>query len=421
MKTKWMPLLVLMGCLPLLAWSHRRPHLKKEQEFGLHLIRGKKIVKVPFVMHSNLIIVPIQIDGSETLNFILDTGLGNILITDPQLARRLRFKSVRTIEIEGVGGGQTTKAGIAIGHSLRMGDMLGDQQNIVFFEHDALPLSDYVGMPIHGLIGFDLFNKFVVTIDFSSYEIVLQKPANYQYKEAHGQKLPLVIEHKKPYLKDVGLVMDAQELPVRVMVDTGAGHALMLDNQNGNFKLPSKVMKIQLGVGLSGEINGYLGRIQKVRFGNYELNNVVASFPEKKSFGEKIIHHDEAKQGNLGCELLRRFRVTFNYEEGYMVIKPDKQRMKEPFEHDMTGLQIRAFGDGLKTYYVEAVALDSPAQQAGLQEGDVLIAVNNQPAADLWLSDIYKMFQQKVGQLVDLTVNRKGKAVQVQLELKRLI
>ncbi|MEZ4903564.1 MAG: hypothetical protein R2822_18260 [Spirosomataceae bacterium] len=98
-----------------------------------------------------------------------------------------------------------------------------------------------------------------------------------------------------------------------------------------------------MGRGLNGVINGSLGRIDKVRFGKYELDNVLASFPDSVSFGMKFASRND-RQGNIGCELLRRFHVTFNYSEHYMVLKPIKRRMKETFEHDMSGMEIRAKG-----------------------------------------------------------------------------
>ena len=46
----------------------------------LYLIFDKIVVH--FKLENNLIIIPVQINNSSTLNFILDTGLKNTIITE---------------------------------------------------------------------------------------------------------------------------------------------------------------------------------------------------------------------------------------------------------------------------------------------------------------------------------------------------
>ena len=43
----------------------------------------KKYARIPFKLYNNLIIVPVLLNkGTDTLNFILDTGVGYTMITD---------------------------------------------------------------------------------------------------------------------------------------------------------------------------------------------------------------------------------------------------------------------------------------------------------------------------------------------------
>ena len=56
--------------------------LKKEEDIhGFHLIRGKNVARIPFELHSNLIVVPVKINVSDTLRFILDTGVSSMMLT----------------------------------------------------------------------------------------------------------------------------------------------------------------------------------------------------------------------------------------------------------------------------------------------------------------------------------------------------
>ncbi|MFN3382692.1 MAG: PDZ domain-containing protein, partial [Runella zeae] len=225
----------------------------------------------------------------------------------------------------------------------------------------------------------------------------------------------------KPYADVVALVEGGRELPIRVVIDTGAGHALLIDKTPTNkIQLPQKVLRAQLGRGLNGVINGNLGRIDKVRFGKYELENVLASFPDSVSFGVKLASRDE-RHGNIGCELLRRFKVTFNYADRYMILKPVKRRLKETFEHDMSGMEVRAKGDDFRQYYIDKVVEDSPAWEAGLQEGDEVLFINNKSSNDLIISEIYKILQKGEGKEISLLVRRNGSIQFVKFQLKRMI
>jgi hypothetical protein len=368
-----------------------------------------------------LIIVPVQINDSDTLRFILDTGVSTTLITDPNALRRQNLRLTRKVVLAGAGEGQPISAGVALDNSLSMGKMKANHQNLLIMEEDLLHLSEYVGVPVHGIFGYDIFNNFVVTIDFHRKVLILEKPEHYTYKKRKGDKYPISIEDTKPFTNAVALFADGREHPIRVVIDTGAGHALFLDKtSDNNIPVPEKVIRTQLGRGLNGVINGSLGRIERIKFGRFELDNIVASFPDSASFGSKLPDRID-RQGNVGCELLRRFNVTMNYQANYMVLKPIKRRLRESFEHDMSGLEIKALGADLRNYFVYAVVEDSPAQQAGLVPGDQILFINDTPSENVSISEIYKMLQKGDGREVELLIKRDGEIFFTKFMLHRMI
>jgi len=415
-------IVVLLGLL--LGNSFRVEAQKQwepEDKFGFFLEGKRKIVRIPFEFHSNLIIVPVQINDSDTLRFILDTGVSTTLITDPNALRRQNLRLTRKVVLAGAGEGQPISAGVALDNSLSMGKMKANHQNLLIMEEDLLHLSEYVGVPVHGIFGYDIFNNFVVTIDFHRKVLILEKPEHYTYKKRKGDKYPISIEDTKPFTNAVALFADGREHPIRVVIDTGAGHALFLDKtSDNNIPVPEKVIRTQLGRGLNGVINGSLGRIERIKFGRFELDNIVASFPDSASFGSKLPDRID-RQGNVGCELLRRFNVTMNYQANYMVLKPSKRRLRESFEHDMSGLEIKALGADLRNYFVYAVVEDSPAQQAGLVPGDQILFINDTPSENVSISEIYKMLQKGDGREVELLIKRDGEIFFTKFMLHRMI
>jgi hypothetical protein len=395
--------------------------LADAEKHGYFLEKNHKVAHIPFELHSNLILVYVKINDVDSLRFILDTGVNSIIITDPHILKPDKLRLTRKVNLSGAGEGNAVSAHVAIDNRFSMGRLKANHQNIVVIEEDFLHLSEYVGVPVHGIFGYDVFNNFVVTIDFAKKELILMKNNSYKYKAKKGEKHPIIIEDAKPFTDAVTLFADGREKPIRVLIDTGAGHALLLNNTpRETYRLPEKVIRAQLGRGLNGVINGNLGRVDRMRLGKFELDNIVASFPDSLGFSAKMGKGVE-RQGNIGCELLRRFKVTMNYHEGYMVLKPVRSVMKQKFEHDMSGMEIRAAADNLHVYFVNHVQEASPASSAGLVEGDQLLFIDNRAAAELNVSEIYKLMQRGDGRNIDLLVKRNGNIFFTKLTLRRMI
>ncbi len=424
MKTSmWLILgiLLLLSSSSIAISNDDIPEVSSEK-YGYFLDKNRKTARIPFELHSNLILMYARINDTDSLRFILDTGVSSIIITDPDVLKPDKLRLTRKVNLTGAGEGKSISAHVAIDNQFAMGKLRANHQNIVVLEEDFLRLSEYVGVPVHGIFGYEIFNNFVVTIDFSKKEIILMQPDRYKYKPSKGDKHPLIIEDTKPFTDAVTLLADGREHPIRVLIDTGAGHALLLNHTTGvnDFRLPEKVIRAQLGRGLNGVINGNLGRIEQLRLGRFTVDNIVASFPDSMAFGSKLRGSFD-RQGNIGCELLRRFKVTMNYRDRYMVLKPIKSKLREKFEHDMSGMEIRAEGKDLRSYMVSHIQEKSPAADAGLIEGDQLLFIDDHSATNLNVSEIYKLMQRGDGKHIELLVKRKGSVFFTRLTLRRMI
>ncbi len=403
----------LLGC--------RKPtETQKNRTFGFHLVQKRRSARIPFELHANLIVIPARINDSDTLHFILDTGVSNTIVTDTTVGQYLNTDYSRPIRLDGVGADSTVEAVVSIGNTLQVGYARIEAHNMILLKEDLLKLSELVGTPIHGLIGYELFERFIVTIDFQHRLLLIQLPEYFKFRRSYGTKVPLEIINKKPYIDDIFISELGKKEKVKLLLDTGAGHAVMLNTFASGIPVPDTTISVQLGMGLSGKISGELGRLDRIRIGTYDLSQVVTSFPDSASFGGKINPLFD-RQGNVGGELLRRFRITINYPEKYMAMKPVRRAMKEPFEHDMSGMDLRAKGNNFREYFVDRVMDNSPASRAGLVEGDRLMFINNSAAKMLNMTEIYKLLQRKEGRSINLIVNRNGSLVFTTLVLKRVI
>jgi C-terminal processing protease CtpA/Prc len=123
--------------------------------------------------------------------------------------------------------------------------------------------------------------------------------------------------------------------------------------------------------------------------------------------------------GVIGGELLGRFKVIFDYAHKRLYLEPNS-RLADVFEYDMSGIRMEAEGEDLKTFRVKRVAEKSPAFEAGVRQGDVILAVDGKPASELSLSQINQMFKQEGKEYV-LEIISGEKTKQIRFNLRRLI
>lgn len=73
--------------------------------------------------------------------------------------------------------------------------------------------------------------------------------------------------------------------------------------------------------------------------GSYKFKQVITAFPDSCSVMSKLA--DTKRNGSIGINLLKRFVVLFDYQQGHLYLKPN-YNFKQPFEHDMSGTEYYA-------------------------------------------------------------------------------
>lgn len=404
-------LLILLAAVCLIAGPGFAQSFQFEDKRNRHTIT--------FRMVKNLIVVPITINGKGPFNFLLDTGIGVCLITNPSLIDTLHLTGLRQMRITGFGQGDELSASVASGITLRLGRTVAHSMNVIILNEDLLELSETLGMPIHGLLGFDFFDSFIVEIKYSARRIILRRFSS-GYRPEKSIEIPLSIEDKKPYMESTIELDGRVYTDLKMIVDTGAGHSVSLETYDDKpFDVPEENIQANLGVGLLGPIHGYIGRIQSIRVGSYTMKNVVSSFPEFQEVIKRSGFPD--RHGNLGNPILKRFHVTFDYSRSRLYLRP-AHSFKEPFEHDMSGLELVTRAPDFKRILVNRVELHSAADSAGLHVDDEIISINFRPVHEINMEEINSMFSSRPGRTFILyVINSEGNRRFVLLKLKRRI
>ena len=121
--------------------------------------------KIPFEWKSNLIIIPINIQGVE-LNFLVDTGVGHTLIFDNHKAQQLGFNQDHHYLLRGLGDQPALEAFQVKIDRVQIADLYLEHITALVLPESEFILSKRVGTHIDGIIGHDLFEHYPVLIDY---------------------------------------------------------------------------------------------------------------------------------------------------------------------------------------------------------------------------------------------------------------
>jgi hypothetical protein len=386
---------------------------------SLYFSHGRKFSTIPFKMVNNLIIIPLRLNKSDTMNFILDTGVRTALLIGLQTGDSLQLKYARKIKIKGLGEGDDVEAIHSFGNRIDLPGIYGVNQDILILLQDVFFFSSKLGMRIHGILGYDIFKNFVVDINYERKELLIRHHSRFKVKRSDNV-VPILVEEGKPYVKAKIMSDNNQWVDVKLILDTGASHALSLDIfSNRAITLPNKVKDAYLGRGLNGDIRGKIGRIKNFHLGGFELENILTSFPDSTSL-RHVVDVAERRHGNIGAEILKRFHLTFDYLNQRMIIRPNAY-FKKPFVYNMSGIEISTPVPGLPLYVISDIEEDSPAERAGLKKGDQLLYLNNKLAFQYSLNEIIALFQSKAGRKIIMSVQRNGIVMRFEFTLEKPI
>lgn len=381
--------------------------------------RGAKKVEIPFERQGNFIIVKVVFDGLFPLRFILDTGAEHTILTKKEIPNLLGIPFERTITLMGTDMKTQVIAHIIRKVKLQLINVLF-VKDIIVLDEDYFQFDKFAGLDVHGVLGAEAFRGYVVKFDYSKQIITLFDPSVFKpIDHRNFEELPIEIIRSKPYITTSAQILTDSVVQLKLLIDTGAGLSLLLHTfSTPGLALPQKVIKGNIGSGLGGEIEGYVGRIRSLSIGSNQLINPISNFQELNELSDSV--HLNGRNGLIGGEIMSRFNfiIDFNHEKLYI---QTNRNFKSKFSYDKSGLILIAGGENLSIFTVHEVLPNSPAAEAGFQKGDELIRINFTPSRFFGLGDINRKLQGKTGRVYRISFSRNGQEMKTKMKLRDLI
>lgn len=298
---------LLLACLLSSLFLYSQPGYLN----AFDLLQGKKKVVIPFHYQHNFILLDVKLFGLFPVKLIFDTGAEHIILFKREYTDVLQIPYDKRIPIMGSDLSREIYALIVRKADIQLQGLPAKPYDMLVMEENYFDLDEMIGAPIAGLIGGGFFKNLVINIDYKKHRMTLIDPL--QFEPPHDfVTLPIHIKTNKPYVDAEANLLDGTIVQVDLLLDTGAGVPLLLhNNSDAALHLPETYIRGRLGMGLGGYLEGFIGRIGKLRMGEMEFPFVLTSFQDIDTAW--LRDRDKFRNGLVGNQLLSRFNIYLDY------------------------------------------------------------------------------------------------------------
>jgi PDZ domain len=339
---------------------------------------------IPATIVRDYFIVPIALDGREdrVLWMLYDTGASITVVDGESLQAVSDWKPSQGNSINLV----SATCGPA------------KMSNISARVRDLDHISDALGFPIDGILGYSSFTGTLLTLDYPAGEMRVRKG---ELPKADGRTVfPITRkERRRPFIEfELGGRIE------EVLIDSGSGSGFVLEDRRGRKFLGTPVA-LSMMMGINGPRAEKTGR----------LDGDAALFG--RHFASPAVRLTEGTE-LLGTQVLRHFALTFDIANRRVQVLGALNEQGQPLPSVRpsslwtSGVLKSATATG---HEVRGLLPDSPGAKAGLKKGDLVVEVNGVPYSERGGEPIIA-FRDGVRRWISMVVERDGERIHLELE-----
>ena len=225
---------------------------------------------MPFERTKNGVFVRVQVNKSpDPLWFVIDSGSPRTLISEAAAKRTLIHDNNRTDAALNLDGVHLDRV------DLRIANLTAQ--------------SKAWGRTVDGVLGYELFCRTVITVDYDANRVTIAHPAVFNYSGS-GETLPLTIRNGWSFVEGTIKVTGRPAVIDNFFVDSGSQDAV----NHPIIRESTTVRAVNAG---------FAGPNEWFQLGRYTIGSTQTA----------CCGADNESSQHIGAEVLSRFRVTFNY------------------------------------------------------------------------------------------------------------
>jgi hypothetical protein len=371
------------------------------------------VATLPFEYRARHVWLRASLNGGPERNFLFDTG-ASVTVLDSTFVAAAGLPVQGHMQAAGAGASGsaafTTLGSLAVRGADGDGVELHDLKVAVM---SVTPMfSRYFWGEFAGIIGYDIIGRFVVTIDYDSSRLVLRDPKTFRWT-GREQALPMKLNGTVPSLE---AVLDGR-YSGQFRLDVGSSSTVDVHTPFvKRYALGKRLRGASevAGAGFGGAFSSTLGRMRTMSIGPYAWRDPMVTLSRTNEGA--LASEDFA--GNIGNRILERFRVTLDYDGRRVWLEPGR-RYRDRDAFTRTGLML-----GWTPERMDALSVlpGSPAEKAGIREGDEVVAVDGRAIKDWPAAALEAALEDGPdGREVRVTVKRAGQEQVRVMKLKEML
>lgn len=290
------------------------------QQGNLLDVGGPNSVALPFELVNSRPVVNVRVNGSpKTLRFVVDTGAGMCVISD-EAADRMGVKSVaRGGMARAVGGEGRFEIVYGFLQSLHVGDAKIERVPVYIrkFYNEQEPVDGYIGLSVLG--------KYTTVVDYGGRQMLMLRDEEARRAAAVAPpagsiEVPIRTTSSGFWSGEVSF--DGLEKPAQFIIDTGASISVVSKAlaARAGFERYAQAgyIKVYGAAGLADNIQTIL--LPRFSLGPQTWQNIYAAVLDMDAINETAGFE---QTGIVGGNILRRYRVTFDFTRGVIRLDPD--------------------------------------------------------------------------------------------------
>lgn len=423
--------------------------LKAQADWETSARRSK--IRIPFQFINNLVVFTLELNGIER-NFIFDSGVRKTLVFYEEDIQNFDPSKAKKIAIQGLGGSRELIGFRSKGNQLRVKNLRSSDFEVLWINAEHFEFSKRMGVSIGGIIGVDFLKNFRVYLNYKRQILTLEAFDRPFDPPKKSKAYSLSFHHEKPHIEGEVSLDGKDFFSGLLLMDSGSSDALWLFEGQQQIEAKPPYFEDFLGRGITGDVYGKRGKVSQLNLAGSTLKEVKVAYPDTTYL--KTPAFKWSRIGSIGGELLSRFSICWDYSRNTVYLKATKN-IRKPFYYNLSGIEVEysdlalvrervypdvtsasANGSGFEgkeiflqpryTYKlrplmeISNVRKGSPAAEAGIQPGDVLVRINGKPSEKMKISEVNALLNQKPGRKVQLVLRRAFRDYKAQIRLRKL-
>lgn len=252
-----------------------------------------------------------KINESDSLLFLIDTGASDLVIDSEKLDKvSLNFEGT----IENLGTTGTNAVLLSTNNELSWGSQVISNIPII-----SIPYPNEIW---DGVLGLSVLTNYTIKIDYDSMKVYLFDKSTFKMSPDTNNKL--FFQYNVPFIEIEVVTPDWVNRKMKVEIDTGSDRILDISTKYAranNLKIEKNdvfaVSTVVSSDGNSGKISNVF--FPKVKISEMEFYQIPGGISEI----EYGIMNKEGVDGILGNWFLKRFNLTFDFQNNYLTLEPN--------------------------------------------------------------------------------------------------